>query len=692
VTPRFRTLLLTALKEFAERGYTSEADLQDWLLRLHAALEQELPSDEHMRKELAAALEAVFKREVDRTGLQRRVPGVDRYTIDRIAPSLRAELGRRIFAGVDLIKLNKAAATQKTLQRFSGWVSSVPRGGSAETNLRAAARDITKPTAELKYQRRRVAIDQGHKLGAAVAHVVAMGQGAIAGIWHDRGEKDHGYDARPAHLARSGKLFLVNDSWALNEGLIKKSGVQYTDEIEQPAELPFCFPGDTRIPFADGVRIGYRRWYCGEMTELVTASGKTLRATPNHPVLTLKGWVACGALQEGDDLVELVEQRIDGVEAKPDNHEAQPTIADIFGTLRKGRIAFRIGGRREQFHGDGTESNVDIVNAARPLSFDFVTARSKRGNQLELAVAHLRRATLRAFHFLGNAGTRFAASNMGGLNAALAPCGSAVLQLDAYGLAHGTNRSAGVDDSVPDRPAIHAKFGGERLDGLAGFVAPTKIVSVKRSNFAGHVYNLQTATGYYVAAGIVAHNCSCWYEYVTSPRNLPSDLLTAKGKAWLEGRTLSLVRNDAASAAQIHAGNYRKGHVHVYGLEVSIETSKGDVRRGVDAHGDPWSVTMPADYGYIRRTTGADDEQIDCYLGPEAFSEPADLIWVIKQNDLETSAFDEDKVMIGFGSFQEAMDTYERAFSDGRGCYRIGDVVAMTVDEFKRKIGHAGAA
>jgi hypothetical protein len=38
------------------------------------------------------------------------------------------------------------------------------------------------------------------------------------------------------------------------------------------------------------------------------------------------------------------------------------------------------------------------------------------------------------------------------------------------------------------------------------------------------------------------------------------------------------------------------------------------------------------------------------------------------------------------------MDTYERAFSDGRGCYRIGDVVAMTVDEFKRKIGHAGAA
>ena len=70
--------------------------------------------------------------------------------------------------------------------------------------------------------------------------MVAQGQGAIAGIWHDRGEYDHGYDARPEHLARSGKLFLVRDSWALTEGLIKKGGLTYMDEIEQVAELPYC--------------------------------------------------------------------------------------------------------------------------------------------------------------------------------------------------------------------------------------------------------------------------------------------------------------------------------------------------------------------------------------------------------------------------------------------------------------------
>ena len=235
-------LLLEALKQFSERGYTSESELQQWLTRLHAALEFELPSDAETRKELAQALEVIFKRDVIRGGVQKRVEGVSRYTLDRIAPSLRAELDRRIFAGIDLIVLNKEAATQKTLQRFAGWVSSVPRGlGIPEPNTRSVASDILKPIAQLKYEKRRVAIDQGHKLSAAVSHVVAMGNGAIAGTWHDRGVEDRNYDARPEHLARSGKLFLVKGSWAMEQGLIKKGGLEYYDDLpDQAATLPFC--------------------------------------------------------------------------------------------------------------------------------------------------------------------------------------------------------------------------------------------------------------------------------------------------------------------------------------------------------------------------------------------------------------------------------------------------------------------
>ncbi|MHB8146321.1 MAG: hypothetical protein ACYDA5_10945 [Vulcanimicrobiaceae bacterium] len=253
--PRFRTLLPQALREFAKRGYTSEADLQErvlrlqeWQQRLRAMLEGELPTDEQIHKELAAVVEPFYQcDEADRSGVQPRVTFGARYTIDRVAPDLRTELDSRIVAivdaGVDRIKVDKRAATEQTLQRFAAWAWSVPRGGAAKIKTREIAKiakKIAKPLAQFEYERRRVAIDQGHKLLAAIAHVAAEAEGAIAAIWHDRGEDDKSYDARPEHLARAGKIFLIRDSWAMQEGLVKKAGHQYTDEIEQPGFWPMC--------------------------------------------------------------------------------------------------------------------------------------------------------------------------------------------------------------------------------------------------------------------------------------------------------------------------------------------------------------------------------------------------------------------------------------------------------------------
>jgi hypothetical protein len=80
--------------------------------------------------------------------------------------------------------------------------------------------------------------------------------------------------------------------------------------------------------------------------------------------------------------------------------------------------------------------------------------------------------------------------------------------------------------------------------------------------------------------------------------------------------------------AQKEAGNYQKGHVSVQGVPVSIETAEGGTRSGVTPEGKPWSVVSPAHYGYIKRTTGADGEQIDVYIGPDVGS---DTVFVIDQ-------------------------------------------------------------
>ena len=55
------------------------------------------------------------------------------------------------------------------------------------------------------------------------------------------------------------------------------------------------------------------------------------------------------------------------------------------------------------------------------------------------------------------------------------------------------------------------------------------------------------------------------------------------------------------TAAQKTSGNYRKGHVMIHGMDITIENAKGSLRCGQSENGEQWKVEMPCHYGYIRR-------------------------------------------------------------------------------------------
>ena len=133
------------------------------------------------------------------------------------------------------------------------------------------------------------------------------------------------------------------------------------------------------------------------------------------------------------------------------------------------------------------------------------------------------------------------------------------------------------------------------------------------------------------------------------------------------------------SEGQKDAGNYKKAHIKIHGLDVAIENPKGSTRSGTGPDGKPWSVEMPAAYGYVKRSKGADGDQVDVYIGEEPES---DTVFVIDQVDPQSKAFDEHKAVLGVRTIEEAEALYEAAFSDGRGLARIGAVTEMPVSEF----------
>jgi N12 class adenine-specific DNA methylase len=132
--------------------------------------------------------------------------------------------------------------------------------------------------------------------------------------------------------------------------------------------------------------------------------------------------------------------------------------------------------------------------------------------------------------------------------------------------------------------------------------------------------------------------------------------------------------------AQKEAENYKTGKINWNGLTLSIENAKGATRSGTAPDGSTWSVKMPAHYGRILRTEGADGDHVDFYMGPRPDS---DLVVVVDQKDAETGVFDEHKVMLGFANRKAALDFYVRGFSDGKGADRMGGHKILTVAEFK---------
>lgn len=139
------------------------------------------------------------------------------------------------------------------------------------------------------------------------------------------------------------------------------------------------------------------------------------------------------------------------------------------------------------------------------------------------------------------------------------------------------------------------------------------------------------------------------------------------------------IQNDLPepTQAQIEAGNYKKGHIKVHGLDIAVENPRGSERRGTDPDGKEWAHTMSDHYGYLKRTVGADNENIDTYVGRNPESEQ---IFVVDQIDQKTGRFDEHKVMMGFNSQEEAIQAYSSNFDDG---WKVGPVRAMNKDEFK---------
>lgn len=452
-----------------------------------------------------------------------------------------------IIENVNLIK----SIPQQYLTEVQGLVQRCVQNGRDLGYLRE---ELQKRYEITKRRAATIARDQTNKATENLSRARMQSLGVTKGIWiHTSAGKTY----RETHVKMDGKEF------DLSKGL-------YDSAVGRevfPGELVNCFPGDSKLyglPFVEKL---YRRFYRGELTELVTVNGAVLRVTPNHPVLTFEGWKAAGLVNCGDYIFQIGCK--DRYARELNRYGAIPTFENFFEAFINGGASASISGScTSDFHGDVSDGEINVIDVNSLLTDKTETFLFKKGREFGLSRSEVRMISslltggsvmtslamghFPATSFMGGASKSLSVF-LGSLSIAELVClllisrGNSIAQNTTADDVSGTAKMAGncqlayaglvhgYDLIFGDkRPIFNAPMfwnGESTLPNIDGEVVGAdpqlfsncfkhltfgetfyRVVDKRVSEFSGHVYNLQTSPGWYIADYTVVHNCRCTYK------------------------------------------------------------------------------------------------------------------------------------------------------------------------------------
>ena len=296
-----------------------------------------------------------------------------------------------------------------------------------------------------------------------------------------------------------------------------------TEKVQQPFPMDgndqygCCVVEGTEV-IAPNANRAYKGKYSGPVVTIETFSGYKLSVTPNHPILTPKGWVKAHLLSEGDDVVSSRFPERVGSSISPDFNEMPTPVEKVMASLDRvshsSKMPRHIVPRSHYFHGDakfiqgeietvGAESFLQNNRKASPLNPE-----SKQSFALSGVLPSIALSTpshqLQRDGSVGSSATSLMSSR-------------SLSRPSLRGLIGVTKQA-----DLTHRPKMHASptkgraqmldtdpvLYSELVDGCPGLISTDQIVKISNLNWSGHVYDLSTEQNWYIASGIIVHNCT----------------------------------------------------------------------------------------------------------------------------------------------------------------------------------------
>jgi len=334
---------------------------------------------------------------------------------------------------------------------------------------------------------------------------------------------------------------------------------------------PNCFVSGTPV-LARGVVAHSSRDYIGEVATIKISGSDNLTVTPNHPILTSKGWVAAGSLLKGDKIVKYTALEDFILRHDPNDINIETAIENVPHTIGKSLSVstHRMETTTKQFHGDGTNGKVAVINTYRLLGSKFISRGSKKVRKHDFVDRCNPRSFLNTFSTLAqiiNGSLRPTHSIMSRFSEFLSFFDSQTLHSDAGRFrpatcGHDTHTFKPIVNShisnaemkrnmmlrYPSVIHIHnfvnrkindvtafltnynrpqiaepdtldtspffkecdadTQNGRDLLNSLSGKIEFLNVVDVTFKFFHGKVFNLQTNSKWFLANSIITHNCT----------------------------------------------------------------------------------------------------------------------------------------------------------------------------------------
>ncbi len=378
-------------------------------------------------------------------------------------------------------------------------------------------------------------------------------------------------------------------------GCIAKDGTRFgIDEDLNDHPNGRCVPGDMVVSGDLPISLVSRR-YNGDLVTIRTASGKFLSVTPNHPILTDRGWVAAQFIQKGNNVISCpsLERASSGI--NPDEYQVPTLIEDIPRSLNMTRLG-SMPSTAKNFHGDGEGSDIYVIWSNSLLRNSLESGSSEPFSKDNFSFRDTAESLLSSFSNFASVIERLLSSPGGLLRDSYSPemlfsgsrysqqsvCSrlisdnnttfqknfmgipsrnieafrtfifgntgiiqsdqsvlvndrssfsSAFLSSDGFTLGKRAHQSAPLDFIVES--LVSSMDNGSRLlPALARQIQLDTVLNVGVTSFSGHVYNLHNQSEWYTVSNIITHNCfKQWIIKDLKPLHVQS------GETWLRSQT-----------------------------------------------------------------------------------------------------------------------------------------------------------